>query len=63
MYDVIFISYNEPAAEKAWTKLLQRCPMAKRVHVVKGIHHAHVAGAKKAFTKICLLYTSDAADE
>ena len=60
MYDVIFISYNEPAAEQAWAKLLKRCPMAKRVHGVKGIHHAHVAGAKKAFTKMVWFVDADA---
>ena len=60
MYDVIFISYNEPAADKAWHKLLERCPMAKRVHGVKGIHNAHVLGAKKSFTKMVWFVDADA---
>ncbi len=60
MYDVIFISYNEPTADKAWNKLLERCPMARRVHGVKGIHNAHVLGAKRSFTKMVWFVDADA---
>ena len=60
MYDVIFISYNEPAADMAWHKLLKRCPMARRVHRVKGIHNAHVLGAKRSFTKMVWFVDADA---
>jgi len=38
MYDIIFISYNEPNADKNWLALKSRFPMAKRVHGIKGIH-------------------------
>ena len=41
-FDVVYISYDEPNAERNWADLLSKCPWAKRVHGVKG----------------CLLYTS-----
>ena len=34
--DVIFISYDEPNAEKHWQMLKDKCPRAKRVNKVKG---------------------------
>ena len=49
MYDIVFISYGEANADSNWDKLKQQYPMAKRVKDVKGIHQAHVAGAKKCF--------------
>lgn len=51
MYDIVFISYNEPNAEKNWESLKQRFPSAKRVDGVKGIHEAHKKAAKKMFYK------------
>ena len=45
--DIIFLSYDEPNAEKNYVDLVKKVPWAKRVHGVEG----------------CLLYTSDAADE
>ena len=45
MFDVVFISYQEPNAEENWQALKQRVPVAKRVHGVKGIHNAHVKAA------------------
>ena len=37
-----------------------RFPMAKRVHGVKGIHQAHIAAAKKCFTKMFWIVDADA---
>ena len=42
MYDIVFISYQEPNADENYNKLLKRFPLAKRVHGVKGIHQAHI---------------------
>lgn len=60
MYDIIFISYNEPTADKNFAKLKERFPLVKRVHGVKGIHNAHIAAAKKAFTKMFWVVDADA---
>lgn len=60
MYDIIFISYNEPNADNNYAALRHRFPMAKRVHGVKGIHHAHVKAAKKCFTKMFWVVDADA---
>ena len=40
MYDIIFISYNEPHADNNWNNLKTRFPYAKRVNGIKGIHQA-----------------------
>lgn len=40
-FDVVYISYDEPNAEKNWADLLSKCPWAKRVHGVKGFDAAH----------------------
>ena len=60
MYDIIFISYNEPNADKNFAKLKARFPYAHRVHGIKGIHQAHIAAAKKAFTKMFWVVDGDA---
>jgi hypothetical protein len=60
MFDIVFISYNEPNAETNWLKLKQRFPMAKRVHGVKGIHNAHITAAKKCFTEMIWVVDGDA---
>jgi hypothetical protein len=60
MYDIIFISYNETNAEENFACLKERFPLAKRVHGVKGIHNAHIAAAKKAFTKMFWVVDADA---
>jgi hypothetical protein len=59
MFDIIFISYNEPNAEENWAKLKARFPFAKRVKSVKGIHQAHIAAAKKCFTKMFWVVDGD----
>jgi len=59
-YDIIFISYNEPDADENFAKLKARFPYAQRVSGVKGIHQAHIAAAKKAFTKMFWVVDGDA---
>lgn len=60
MYDIVFISYNEPDADANFNSLKERFPLAKRVHGVKGIHQAHIAAAKKCFTKMFWVVDGDA---
>jgi len=60
MYDIVFISYQEPNADENWNNLVERFPTAKRVHGVKGIHQAHIAAAKKCFTKMFWIVDGDA---
>lgn len=60
MYDIVFISYNETNAEDNWELLKNRFPMSKRVTGVKGIHQAHIAAAKKSFTKMFWVVDGDA---
>jgi hypothetical protein len=60
MYDIIFISYNEPNADENFAKLKARFPYAQRINGVKGIHQAHIAAAKKSFTKMFWVVDGDA---
>ena len=60
MYDIVFISYNEPNADKNWQLLKSRFARAKRIDGVKGIHQAHIAAAKKCFTKMFWVVDADA---
>jgi len=60
MYDIVFISYNEPNAEKNWQALKQRFANAKRVDGVRGISEAHKAAAKKSLTKMFWVVDADA---
>lgn len=60
MYDIVFISYQEPSADANYAALKTRFPMIKRVHGVKGIHQAHIAAAKKCFTKMFWIVDADA---
>ena len=48
--DCIFISYDEPNAEKNYADLLTKAPWAKRVHRVKGSDAAHKAAAQLSDT-------------
>jgi hypothetical protein len=60
MYDIVFISYQEPNANVNWAKLRSRFPFAKRVHGVKGIHQAHITAAKKCYTDMFWVVDGDA---
>lgn len=44
-YDLIYLSYDEPNAEKNYNDLIKKIPWAKRVHGVKGSDAAHKACA------------------
>lgn len=60
MYDIVFISYKEPNAEENFNNLKNRFSTVKRIHGVKGIHQAHIAAAKKCFTKMFWIVDGDA---
>jgi len=60
LYDVVFISYNEPNADENYNKLLSKCPRAKRVHGVKGIHQAHKKAASICNTDMIWIVDGDA---
>ena len=66
MYDIVFISYNEPNAEENFDDLYTRFntvgifgDRVKRVSNVKGIHNAHVQAAK--LVKTSYFYVVDGA--
>ena len=60
LYDVVFISYNETNAEENYLRLLDKCPRAKRVHGVKGIHNAHIKAATLCDTDMIWVVDGDA---
>ena len=60
MYDIVFISYQETNADENYSLLKEKFPSVKRVHGVKGIHQAHIAAAKKCFTKMFWIVDGDA---
>lgn len=60
MFDIIFISYQEPNAAENWNRLVSRFPTVKRVHGVKGIHQAHIVAAKHCWTKMFWIVDGDA---
>jgi hypothetical protein len=60
MYDIVFISYQEPYADINWNKLKSKVSTAKRVHGIKGIHQAHIQAAKLCFTKMFWVVDADA---
>jgi len=49
-YDIIYLSYDEPNADKNYADLLTKVPWAKRVHGVEGSDAAHKACAKLSET-------------
>ena len=57
--DVIFLSYDEPNAEKNYADLLTKLPWAKRVHGVKGSDAAHKACAAKSDTEYFVTVDAD----
>jgi hypothetical protein len=59
IYDIIFVSYNEPNADQNWSNLLNRFPTAKRVHGVKGIHNAHIQSARISTTSMFWVVDGD----
>lgn len=57
--DIIFLSYDEPNAEKNYADLLTKCPWAKRVHGVKGSDAAHKACASLSETEYFVTVDAD----
>jgi len=57
--DIIFLSYNEPNAEKNYADLLTKVPWAKRVHGVKGSDAAHKACAAQCETEYFVTVDGD----
>ena len=60
LYDVVFISYNEPNADENYNRLLDKCSRAKRVHGIKGIHNAHIKAASLCDTDMIWIVDGDA---
>lgn len=60
MYDIIFISNNEPNADENWHILSKRFLTAKRLNGIKGIQLAHKRAAKMVFTKMFWVVDGDA---
>ncbi len=58
-FDVVFLSYDEPNADKNWADLLSKAPWAKRVHGVKGSDAAHKACAKLSDTEYFITVDAD----
>lgn len=57
--DIIFLSYDEPNAEKNYADLLTKAPWAKRVHGVKGSDAAHKACAAISDTEYFVTVDAD----
>lgn len=57
--DVIFLSYDEPNAEKNYADLCSKLPWAKRVHGVKGSDAAHKACAALSETEYFVTVDAD----
>jgi hypothetical protein len=57
--DIIFLSYDEPNAEKNYADLVSKIPWAKRVHGVKGSDAAHKVCAAKSETEYFVTVDAD----
>jgi hypothetical protein len=57
--DIIFLSYDEPNAEKNYADLLAKVPWAKRVHGVEGSDAAHKACAALSETEYFVTVDGD----
>ena len=57
--DIIFLSYDEPNAEKNYADLCKKVPWAKRVHGVEGSDAAHKACAAKSDTEYFVTVDAD----
>jgi len=59
VFDIVFISYNEPNADSNWSKLRGRFPYARRVQGVAGIHKAHIVAAKTSLSEMIWIVDGD----
>jgi hypothetical protein len=60
LFDIFFISYNEPNADENYERILKRFPYTQRIHGIKGIHNAHLEAAKLSTTKMFWVVDGDA---
>jgi len=58
--DVVFISYDEPNAEKNWLRVLEKSPKAFRINGITGIVNAHKCAAELATTDMFYVVDGDA---
>lgn len=59
MFDIIFLSYDEPHADMSWDLFRLTKPWAFRVHNVKGIYNAHKEAATLARTEMFWVVDAD----
>jgi hypothetical protein len=57
--DIVYLSYDEPNAEKNYADLLKKVPWAKRVHGVDGSDSAHKACARLSDTERMIVIDGD----
>lgn len=60
MYDVFFLSYDEPNANENWSRVKRLAPLAKRIHGVQGILAAHKEAARLSKTDAFFVVDGDA---
>ena len=60
MFDIFFISYQEPNADVNFAILQDRFLLSQRVHGVKGIHPSNKEALQKALTKMFYVVDGDA---
>jgi len=58
IFDIFFVSYNEPNADENYDKLVSKFPRTKRIHGIKGIDRAHMECARQSSTS--MFWTVDA---
>ena len=59
LYDIVFISYQEPNADENWAVLKERFPHARRLHGVVGIHKAHQLAARASMSSYIWVVDGD----
>ena len=59
VFDIVFISYNEPNADANWNKLRNRFHYARRIQGVTGIHKAHIIAAKTSLSEMVWIVDGD----
>jgi len=57
--DIVYLSYDEPNAEKNYADLLAKVPWAKRVHGIDGSDSAHKACARLSETERVIVIDGD----
>jgi hypothetical protein len=59
MYDIFFLSFDEPMADRHWAATKEKVPSARRVTGVEGIHAAHQHCAKLSRTNHFFVIDAD----